>query len=359
MDLHTALIWSYANILTKKRYDAIVEHYGSLEQALAALDEGLLKALGCKEETIYTVLNRVSEFDPAWYQAQLQKRGISFLSIEDAAYPSALKTIGDPPIFLYYKGSLGIVSQPCIACVGARDMSSYGKRVSELFVPAFVQAGLTTVSGLALGIDACVAEETLAAGGRTVAVLGHGLADIFPKSNKLLGERILAEGGLILSEFPLDQQPEKRTFPARNRIIAALSLATVVLEAGEGSGSLITADLALEYGRDVFIVPGQVFDPGYAGANAYIAAAKGKLALGPQQILSDLGIVASQRSEIEFTSEDTEEQLLYGALTSMPQSVSDLVETAQLEAAVVTAKLTMLELQGAAKNTGNGMWVKA
>lgn len=358
MDRNTALIWSYANVLTKKRYDALKDHYGSLEQALVAIDESMLKALGCREETIMGTLNRLAEFNVEVYKQELSKRDLEFISIEDEAYPALLKTIPDPPVFLYYKGSLDIVKQPCIGCVGARDMSAYGKRVVEEFIPAFVQAGLVTVSGLAYGIDTEVAKETLYAKGKTVAVVGHGLADIYPTSNRSLAKDIVSQGGVIISEYPLDMQADKHTFPARNRIIAALSMATLVLEAGKGSGSLITADLALEYGREVFVVPGQIFDDSYLGANMCIADAKGKLAVSPEKVLADVGVVTFQRSNAEFKPTDTEEAALYGALTTMPQSASDLVEKAQLDAAIITAKLTMLELQGVAKNVGNGMWVR-
>ncbi|MCA9370403.1 MAG: DNA-processing protein DprA [Candidatus Peregrinibacteria bacterium] len=361
MQQSTALIWSYLNILTKKRYDVLLQQYNSLDGALESLSPEMLRALGCKEETMMTALNRLDDLQNASdYEQELARRGITLISIEDAAYPTMLRTIPDPPIFLYYKGSLEILNQPCIGCVGRREMSEYGKRVVAEFIPAFVRAGMVTVSGLALGIDTEVARETLHAGGKTVAIVGHGLADIYPSSNRPLVKQIIESGGLILSEYPLDMPGDKYTFPARNRIIAGLSSGTIVLEAGEGSGSLITADLALEYGRDVFAVPGQIFDPGYAGSHRFISQAKAKLVSEPQEVLNDLGIVsfATEGKKTARTFNDAHEQALYTMLTTMPQSVSDLVERAQLDAAVITAKLTMLELSGAAKNTGNGLWVR-
>lgn len=360
MQQSTALIFSWLNVLNKKRYDALLQKFASLDEALLHINFDLLSALGCKEESIYGALNRYEEFDPEAYQAELTRRGITLLSIEDAAYPAALRTISDPPVFLYYKGSLDILSQPCIGCVGRREMSPYGRRVVQEFMPAFVSAGMVTVSGLAKGIDTEVASETLHAGGKTVGVVGHGLADIYPASNRQLAKAMIEQGGLILSEYPLDMQADKYTFPARNRIIAALSLGTVVLEAGEGSGACITAELALEYGKDVFAVPGQIFDENFAGCHALIAKGHAKLVQSPSDVLEDIGVVASEAPMQEaYISDDVEEQAIYNALTSMPQSSSDLVETAQLSAAAINAKLTMLELCGRAKNVGNGMWVRS
>jgi DNA processing protein len=199
------------------------------------------------------------------------------IRVADDVYPTQLKTIDDPPIFLYYKGSLEITKQPCIAAIGTRTMSAYGDRVTEAFVPPLVRAGMVTVSGLAYGIDAAVAKETLLAGGNTIAVLGHGLGMISPKAHRMLADDIVTHGGLLLSEFPLDVRPDKYTFPARNRIIAGLSLGALILEATEDSGSLITADLALDYNRDVFAVPGNVFDPNYAGCHALIRKGSAQL----------------------------------------------------------------------------------
>ena len=297
MQKETALIFSWLNVLTKKRYDALIEKFSSIDEALQHIDPELLKSLGCKEETVFRALNRMDECDPESYLAELTKRGISLISIEDPQYPARLKQIADPPVFLYYKGSLEILNEPTIACVGKREMSTYGQRVTDMFVPVFIKAGMVTVSGLAAGIDAAVAKESIRANGKTVAVVGHGLADIYPSANKPLAKEIIEQGGLILSEFPLDHPADKFTFPARNRIIAGLSLGTVVLEAGEGSGACITADLALDYGREVFAVPGQIFDEHYKGCHQLIAKGQAKLVQSPEEVLSEIGIVSLSADE--------------------------------------------------------------
>ena len=355
-----ALTWSWLNVLTKERHDALLEVFGTLEEALKHLNAELLKGLGCRQETIEKTLVRLEEFDVAAYANQLKKAGIRFLSLADASYPEKLREIGDPPPFLYFKGDLTILNQPCIAMVGTREMSATGQRVTELFVSALVRAGLTTVSGLALGIDAMVAKETLDAGGKTVAALGHGLSTIYPQSNAPLAEEILQKGGLLLSEFPLDATPDKYTFPSRNRIIAGLSLGTIVLEAPLQSGSIITAELALDYGRDVFAVPGPVFDTNYAGCNDLIAKGNAKLVSSADDVLRDLGVIApkAEASKSLYAPQNKDEEALLTVLTTMPQRVDDLVARAKLQPGTVTATLTMLELAGAARNVGQGQWIR-
>lgn len=368
----TALTWSWLNVLTKKRYDALLEVYGDLEHALAQVNENLLKSLGCREETVYIVLNRLDEFDPDAYGKELNKRGLDLLFLEGSSYPARLKEIGDPPIFLYHRGDISLLDQPCIAVVGTRNMSMYGKRVTQEFIPELVRSGMITVSGLAKGIDAAVAQETLRTGGKTVAVLGHGLGSIYPPSNRKLAEEIVDNGGLLLSEYPIDINPDKYTFPARNRIIAGLSLGTVVLEAGEGSGALITADLALDYGREVFAVPGQVFDEHFAGCHQLIARGQAKLASSAEDIISEFGISPSsasgglgaspsesQKVASEYDPKDAVEAALWKALTAMPQSTDDIAEKSGIDLSALNATLTMMELNGAAKNVGNGMWVRS
>lgn len=360
MTMETALTWSWLNILTKKRYDALQSVYGDLGEALQHLDEELLQGLGCKQETIYKVLNRLEEFDVSAYQSVLAKRGIQMLSIEDVQYPASLRKIEDPPVFLYYQGDPTILAQPCMAIVGTRTMSDYGKRVTESIVQACVQANVVTVSGLATGIDTVVAQESVRANSPTVAVLGHGMANISPVANKKLAEQIVEKGGLVLSEFPLDQAGDTYTFPARNRIVAGLSLATIVTEAPEGSGALITADLASGYGRDVFAVPGQIFDTNYGGCHRILRSGQAKLAADPQVILKDIGIVASVATkQTTYTPNTPLESAIWQALTSMPQGLDEIMEKSGLKAGEINATLTILELQGAAQNVGKNQWVRA
>lgn len=359
MDRSVALTWSWLDVLNAKRVAMLVQAYGDLTKALAHINEEMLKGLGCRDDTVYKTLNRLEEFDPATYEEELASRDVRFLSFEDEEYPAQLRTIPDAPVFLYFKGDLSVLREPCLALVGTREMSAEGKRITEAFVPPVVHAGMVTVSGLALGIDSAVAEETMAAGGKTVAVLGHGLSQIFPKENARLAERIVKEGGLLLTEFPLDGKTGKFTFPARNRIIAGLSLGTVVLEAGEGSGAIITADLALDYGRDVFAVPGSIFDPNFAGCHAILSRGTAKLVTAADQILAEIGIKSSAQEHVSsFEPRNPDESALWKALTTLPCSVDDLTERSRLSPAVIGSTLTMMELAGAARQTEGGKWVR-
>lgn len=339
-----------------------MERYKTLDVALEQISEAMLREAGLREESVFKALNRFEEFDAEAHMKVLRKRGITLLTFEDDAYPDLLRQIEDRPTFLYYRGDLSILREPCIALVGARDMSDYGKRVTEHLVPPLVAAGVITVSGLAAGIDAEVARETLRVGGRTVAVVGHGLGMMYPRVHEKLADEIVERGGLILSEFPLDTTPDKFTFPARNRIIAGLSLGTVVLQAAEGSGSLITADLALDYNRDVFAVPGQIFDPMYAGCHGLLTRGTAKLVTDASQILTELGMghaVSNAPSRTQtFASDSPEEQAVWSSLSSMPSALDDLVVKAKLDAATINATLTILELQGVVRNVGGGQWVR-
>ena len=358
MQRRTALIWSHLNCLTCARINALKQAFGTLDEALKYLGEDLLKAIGCRKDTVLEILNRFESFDPDAYEKELLKRQLRFATIEDDAYPERLKQISDPPPFLYYYGDLALLNQPSIALVGTRRNSPYGKRVVEHFVPPIVRAGCVTVSGLALGIDTLVAEETLHAGGKTVAVLGSGLANFFPQSNGKLAKKIIASGGLILSEFPLDQPPGTYTFPQRNRIIAGVSLGTVVCEAPEKSGALITAEFALEEGRDIFIVPGSIFDANYAGSNAFLGRGQAKLVTCAEDILKEVGVVAMPaESRSKYESKSPMEAAVMQALTTLPQPADDVVAKANLPLSDVSATLTMLELAGAAKKIGDG-WVR-
>jgi len=361
MKPETALLWWYLNILpNRKRYDMLVETFGSLDVATEHMTSDMLRELGCRQETILEIFRRKEDFNSKKYEAELRRRNISLISIEDDLYPGELKTIEDAPVFMSYHGDMSILNQPLLALVGTRNMSPYGKRVVGSFVPDLVRSGVVTVSGLALGIDAEVAWQTMAAGGRTVAVLGGGLNAIHPKTNELLADEIVKRGGLLISEFPLHMTPERFTFPSRNRIIAGLTLGTVVLEAAEKSGAIITAELALDYNRGVFAVPGSVFDPNCAGCHALIAKGEAKLVSSADDILLEVGIMASNRAEpISFIPNSSEEEVIWKTLTTMPLAMDTLVERSGLCVSAVSTALTVMELQGAAKNVGGGQWVRA
>lgn len=357
MTFETALLWWQLNILTKRRFDALIQAYGDLDEVV--ITPGLLAELGCREETVASVLKRYAEFDVSMFTASLEKRGIRLLTINDDQYPVRLKQVADAPVFLSYRGDLSILDRPTIGVVGTREISHYGKCVVELFVPAFIRAHLVTVSGLAIGIDAAVASESIRAKGKTVAVLGSGLASIYPRRNEELAEDIVRHGGLLLSEFPPDLQPDKYTFPARNRIIAALSDGTLVCEAPEKSGSVITAELALDYNREVFAVPGQIFDEHYAGCHKLISSGEARLVTHPNDVLQVLGIIApGEDAPVSYAPQGKCDGIVLAALTGLPQTIDDLVEATGCTASDVSIALTLLELANVARMVGNGEWVR-
>lgn len=358
MQPNTTLLWWYLGILNAKRYSALIERYGDLDTAMNALTPALMKELGMKEKTIQETYVRIQEFNAEKLMAEMAELNVKLIFKEDEDYPKPLNEIGDPPVFLSYRGDLSVLTHPMLSIVGTREMTMYGKRVVEVCVPAFVQSGITTVSGLARGVDAAVARETLAAEGRTVAVLGHGLSMIQPLSHVQLSKKILEKGGLILSEYPLHQQADLYTFPARNRIIAGLSRGTLVIEAPKGSGSIITAELALDYNREVFAVPGEIFNEYSAGCHALIAAGQAKLTVCAEDVLKEIAVIPSVKQATLFIGDSADEQAVHRALTSAPQTMDDLVAATRIPAARIGTALTMIELAGAAWNIGGGQWVR-
>lgn len=218
----------------------------------------------------------------------LEEKGIKILSIEDKNYPIELKNIAQPPLFLYYKGNINLLKSRKLGIVGTRKPTTYGKVSCEKFVRELVENDITTVSGLALGIDSICHKITLQCKGNTIAVVGSGLDIVYPKENKRLWDEI-AKNGLLISEYPLKTQPMPYNFPLRNRIIVGLSRGVLVVESRKKGGSLITAEIALDENRDVYAIPGDIFSPCSEGTNKLIEESKGKLVTNAYEILEEYG----------------------------------------------------------------------
>ena len=356
----SGLLWWHLGILTKKRYELLLARFGDLDTPLTILGEELLRELRVRDDIMRQTLERAVEFSIEHLEARMHKAGIGLVTWEDDWYPLALREIPDPPMFLSYRGDLAILNGQLLALIGTRRMTHYGRRVTNAFVEDIVRAGMITVSGLAIGIDTRVAEETLRVHGKTVAVLGHGLALIATPERQGLADKIVETGGLLLSESPLTQQGSVYSYPARNRIIAGLSKGTVVLEAPLGSGAIITADLALEYNRDVFAVPGQIFDPNYAGCHRLLASGHGHLVTSAEEVLRELGYVTgAKRSTPSYEPQSDQERTLYNLISGLPKSIDELVEESRMPASIVGYVLTMLQLAGAANNIGSNKWIRA
>ncbi|MBS1413121.1 MAG: DNA-protecting protein DprA [Christensenellaceae bacterium] len=278
------------------------------------------------------------------YVMQLEEKGVSAVCRGTPDYPEALVNIQNPPPVLYYKGDFSLAaSEYSIGVVGSRRCTYYGKSTAARFSRELAKHGLPIISGLARGIDTQAHKGALGGGGKTIAVLGCGLDIIYPPENKALYEEI-AERGLMLSEFPLGTPPIPSNFPRRNRIISALSRVLLVVEAALKSGALITANCAIDQGRDVFFIPGNIDSPASAGTNMMIKEGL-PAALGPEDILEHLGIRPEEEKE-EKIDLDERELRIASLLLEKDMSIDELCGGTLLSAAELGSLLTMLEMRG-------------
>lgn len=232
--------------------------------------EELIKVKGIGNKLAKAILDENIRKSIPKHIEYMIKNGVDIISILDGEYPSSLKEIYDSPISLYCKGNKNILKEKSMAIVGCRDASDYGKKAAKYFAYQITKQNIVIVSGLAKGIDSYAHIGAICGNGKTIAVVGNGLDTVYPEENRNLAKNIVETGGLIISEYPLGTKPDKMNFPARNRIISGLSNGVVVVEAKEKSGTLITVDFALEQGRDVFVVPGNINSINSVGTNELI-----------------------------------------------------------------------------------------
>jgi DNA processing protein len=296
--------------------------------------------------------------DPEQVAAKLERDGVSVVTIADDGYPRLLREIGAPPPVLFYRGQLLETDADAVAVVGTRRASSYGRSMASSIAGELAAAGVTVVSGLALGIDSFAHRAALDAGGRTIAVLGSGIHDIYPRQHWSLARQI-AEQGAVLSDNVPDAKPDRWNFPARNRIISGLSLGVVVVEAPERSGALITVDFAADQGRDVFSVPGNVTSAASAGCNKLLREGVRPVRSGAD-VLEDLrlqgGTVEAVQQSLPL---DDDERRILATLTGEPQHIDDLVEQTGMSLPRLSALLLTLELQQLVRNTGAQHYTRA
>lgn len=273
------------------------------------------------------------------------KRGVGILTILDEEYPDQLRNIYDPPLVLYYKGDISLLAKPRkLAVVGTRKMTVYGKNILANFIPKFVERGLVIVSGLARGADSVGHRICLDLGGKTIAVVANGLDICYPPENLSLEEEIAARG-LVLSEYPLGAKSLQYHFPERNRIISALSDGVFVPEAGDKSGSLITAEYAIEHGKELFIVPGSIFSPQSKGCNAKIRELQATCTLTPEDVTDALGVYAedSPKRRIQL---NLEQQSVMDFLQDGCRHFYDIIEKTGIPMGQLSSVLTELEIMG-------------
>jgi len=344
----------------------LVDHFGGVEAAVAASPAELLRVEGVGEK-IASAIAAVDDEAVDEELALAERHGAAMLCLADDAYPPALKNLPDPPPVLYVRGELLPTDAVALAVVGSRRCTHYGLEQAERFGGLLGRAGFTVVSGGARGIDAAAHRGALSAGGRTIAVMGCGLCNLYPPENKELFERIVADGrGAILSELPMRTDVKAGNFPIRNRIISGLSLGALVVEAARRSGSLITARLALEQGKEVFAVPGRVDSPFSQGTNQLIADGAAALVQDLEDILNALDRVgetlveegalaaaAPARPKIELT--DLERKLMQH-LSAAELPLDELIRRSGLPVHQVTAAMTTLTIKGAVTRKPGGVF---
>lgn len=278
--------------------------------------------------------------------------GVKLILNEETDYPALLKEIPDPPLALYVKGTLPRDGDPTIAIVGTRKATSDGLDIAKKFSGELTESGFKVVSGLALGIDAAAHRGCLEAGGQTVAVLGNGLASFYPRSNENLAKKILAQSGAVVSEYPPTAPVLPYRFLERNRIVSGLSRGTLIIEAPEESGSLVTARLAAEQNREVFVLPGSISHPNFAGSNQLIRGGA-MLVANAQEILEAFGFGDENKSTAGKKFESEAERTVFKTLKGLatPASVDKIVEMTNLKTPDVLRALTFLALKNIVKET--------
>ena len=284
---------------------------------------------------------------------------IKKITIEDKNYPTVLKEIHNPPKQLYIKGEIINQDKVAIAVVGTRKCSQYGKQVTLDITTKLAKLGITIVSGLARGIDTFAHKAALDAGGRTIAVLGSGMdpKSFSPSCNYALGEEI-AKNGAVITEYPEGTIGAIYTFPERNRIVSGLSLGVLVVEAPEKSGALITANLALEQNKEVFAIPGNIYDENSQGTHNLIKQGA-KLVTCVEDILEELNLthLLSEAPKTKIKPENKEEETILSALSLQPTHIDDIIKITKLSTSIVNSTLTILEIKNAIRNLGKNNYI--
>ncbi|MGE5252099.1 MAG: DNA-processing protein DprA [Bacteroidota bacterium] len=338
------------------RMQALIHHFGDLEAAWKAAPQELAEAgLGPKLVERVAQARQGVDLEKVW--EGFARQGIQVLTWNDAAYPERLKEIEQPPPVLYIRGEYLPEDLFAVALVGTRRVTPYGRQITEEIARFLAGSGLTVISGLARGVDALAHTSALKAGGRTLAVLGSGVDRIYPPEHRALAEQIM-EHGAIISDYAPGTPPEAANFPPRNRIISGLSLAVVVIEAGETSGALITAEFAAEQGREVFAVPGSILAPQSKGTNRLIQQGAQPL-LSASDLIQALNLTRAgeQKTARKILPGDAVEAQLLKALGAQPVHVDEIRNQTGLPIEKVSATLALMELKGMVRQVGGMNYV--
>jgi len=345
------------------RLRKLLEVFELPERVLSARREELRKVEGIGREVAEQICNWESIVDLAAELDRVRDFGATVVTQESPTYPKPLREIHAPPIVLYVWGELQERDHHAIGIIGARRTTHYGTESAKKLAYQLAYAGLTVLSGLARGIDTAAHQGALAAKGRTIAVIGSGLAKLYPPENGALAEKIRSGNGAIVSEFSMEIEPDRQTFPMRNRIIAGWSHGVLVVEAGLNSGALITASQALEQGRSVYAVPGHINAPSAMGSNRLIQQGA-KLVMDASDVLEDLQILLPETKPSPEAAArplpplSEEERLVYQAIDADETSIDDIAARSELPSGIVSATLLQLELKRLVKQLPGKYFVK-
>jgi DNA processing protein len=341
-------------------FKKLLAYFKSLKTAWSA-EVSEFTQVGLGKSVIEQIRKKRPKINPDWEMGKLIKEGIDLITIQDKNYPKLLKEIYTPPALLYIRGKFKATDQFSLGIVGTRKLSLYGRQITPLITADLAQAGLTIVSGLAKGIDTLAHQTTLETNGRTIAVLGSGLdrKSIYPFINRRLAEKI-SQNGAVISEFPLGTKPLPQHFPQRNRIISGLSLGVLVIEAPEKSGALITAKDALEQNRDIFAIPGPIFNQNSLGPNNLIKMGA-KLVSQANDVFEELNLTSLTKParKKRISSDNQEEALILKQLSAQPIHIDKIINQTKLSTTVVNSTLTLMEIKGKIKNLGGNNYVIA
>jgi DNA processing protein len=348
--------WNLVKDVGAVRFRALLNAFGDAQSAWEASAEALEEA-GLSPKLVAKVVKLRSQVSLNLVWEKLQVGGIQVLTWDDEAYPRRLKEIDQPPPVLYLRGNLLPEDEWAVAIVGTRRVTAYGRQVAEELATVLARNGVTVVSGLARGVDSIAHLAALNAGGRTIAVMGTGVDQIYPPENQRLAEKMLQQGALV-SDYAVGTPPVGTNFPPRNRLISGLTLAVVVVEAGLTSGALITASFAAEQGRDVFAIPGNITAPQSQGTNRLILDGAAPL-LNPQQVLEALNLtmLTEHRAARRVLPTDPVEKQVYQVLGAEPLHVDEIRMRTDMPIEQVSATLALMELKGMVRQVGGMNYV--
>ena len=347
------------------RARSLLEHFGEAPRILAASESELLRVRNIGADTARAIHDWEKTIDLPGELQRIQDFGVQVLIQSDALYPESLREIYDPPLVLYVRGALSPKDKNAVALVGSRMVTHYGVETARKLAYQLAYVGVTVVSGGARGVDTSAHQGALAAKGRTIAVLGTGINLVFPPENNELFDRIAANGAVI-TQFPFNRPADKQSFPIRNRIVAGMTLGTVVVEANLTSGALITANFATEYGRQVFAVPGRIDSPRSKGCHDLIKKGA-KLCEGAEDILSEFEYLfpasnrppsANETGQLPALELSANEQAVYNTLAKEEISIDDVIRGSGLPSSAVSVALLGLEMKRLVKQLPGKMFLK-